>query len=203
VKVAGVVSSLDHDGRVAYVPASALLRADPQAPEQLAIRLRPGADATAVSGALRASAIPAAGATARGVPLVNTLRAILTAVAVVDGLVCLYALVQACALTVQERRRTLALLRACGAGEQAVRRLLCGSVAALVVPAAAIGILLEQLVLGPLLSRLAAGYAALPIDAGVAEIGAVVGGLVLCGLLAALIVARQAVRETVIAGLAA
>ena len=29
LRVAGIVSSLDHDGRVAYIPAAALLRADP------------------------------------------------------------------------------------------------------------------------------------------------------------------------------
>ena len=48
---------------------------------------------------------PASGATARGVPLVDTLRTLLRAVAIVDGLVCLYALIQTCALTLQERRR--------------------------------------------------------------------------------------------------
>ena len=72
-------------------------------------------------------------------PLVDVLRAILRAVAIVDGLVCLYALIQACALTVQERRRTVAVLRACGAGARAVRRLLVGAVLALVVPAAVSG----------------------------------------------------------------
>ena len=85
LKVAGVVSSLDHDGRVAYVPAGALLAADPQAPEQLAVRLYPNADVAAVTRALGPSASAAAGATARGVPLVNALRSILTAVAVSTG----------------------------------------------------------------------------------------------------------------------
>jgi hypothetical protein len=32
LRVAGIVSSLHHDGRVAYIPASALLAADPSAP---------------------------------------------------------------------------------------------------------------------------------------------------------------------------
>jgi hypothetical protein len=203
LRVAGLVSSLDHDGRVAYVPAGALLAADPQAPELLAIRLHPGADVTAVTRALGPSATPAAGATARGVPLVNTLRAILTAVAVLDGLVCVYALLQACALTVQERRRTLAVLRACGAGGQAVRRLLAGATAALVIPAAAVGIALEQLVLGPALSRLAASYATLPISASVLEIAALLAGVLVAGAVAVLWVARQVTRETVVAGLSA
>ena len=47
LRVAGIVSSLEHDGRVAYVPASALLRADPSAPSQIAVRLTPGADQAA------------------------------------------------------------------------------------------------------------------------------------------------------------
>ena len=111
-------SSLDHDGRIAYVPASALLAADPSAgdDEQLAVRLDPGASAAAVTAALGPSATPATGAVGRGVPLVSVLRSILRAVAIVDGLVCLYALIQACALTVQERRRTISVLRAFGAG---------------------------------------------------------------------------------------
>ncbi len=42
LRVAGIVSSLQHDGRVAYVPASALLKADPGSPSQIAVRLTPG-----------------------------------------------------------------------------------------------------------------------------------------------------------------
>jgi ABC-type antimicrobial peptide transport system permease subunit len=203
LKVAGVVSSLDHDGRIAYVPASALLAADPQAPEQLAIRLYASANVPSVTRALGPSAAPAGGATARGVPLVDTLRAILTAVAAIDGLVCVYALLQACALTVHERRRTLAVLRACGAGGRAVRRLLAGAVAALLIPAIVLGIALEQLVLAPALSRLAADYAALPISATATDIAAVLAGVAVAGSIAVLWVARQVVRETVVAGLSA
>ena len=108
--MAGIVGSFDHDGRVAYVPARAMLRADPYAPEELAIIVKPGANQAAVQQALGPAAAPATGAIGRGEPLVAVLRAILTAVAVVDGLVCLYALAQACALIVQERRRTVAVL---------------------------------------------------------------------------------------------
>lgn len=201
LRVAGVVSSLDHDGRVAYVPAAALLAADPGAPEQLAVRVRPGASVSAVNARLGTTAAPSSGATARGVPLVDTLRSILRAIAIVDGLVCFYALVQACVLTVSERRRTVSILRAFGAGDAAVRRLLVGAVAALVIPAAVIGIVLERLVLGPALGRLAAGYATLPLGATAPEIAAVLAGLVLAGGVAVLWVARQTTRETVIAGL--
>ncbi len=200
-RVVGVVSSLDHEGRVAYVPAAALLAGDPSAPEEIAVRLRPGANTSAVSAALGPTAAPAAGATARGVPLVNTLRSILQAIAIVDGLVCLYALVQACALTVQERRRTVSVLRAFGGGGAAVRRLLAGAVLALVVPAAALGIVLERIVLGPAMSRLAASYATLPLAASNLEVAAVLLGLAVAGAFAVLWVARQATREAVLAGL--
>ncbi len=203
LRVAGVVSSLDDDGRVAYVPAGALLAADPTAgdDEQLAVRLKPGASAAAVTAALGPSATPATGAIGRGVPLVAVLRSILRAVAVVDGLVCLYALIQACALTVQERRRTVSVLRAFGAGGSAVRRLLAGAVVALVVPAAIVGIALERLVLGPALARLAASYVTLSLGASGIEIAVVVAGLVLAGAVAVVWVAGQATRESVIAGL--
>jgi ABC-type antimicrobial peptide transport system permease subunit len=200
--VSGVVGSLDHDGRVAYVPATALLDADPGASEQLVVRIKPGADPNKVSAALGATAAPASGATARGVPLVATLRSILRAVAVVDGLVCLYALIQTCALTVLERRRTISVIRAVGAGAPAVRRLLAGAVVALVVPAAVVGIVLERFVLGPALARLAAGYATLSLGATGLEIAAVLAGLVLAGAFAVLWVARQTSRESVLAGLA-
>ncbi|MEO6859676.1 MAG: ABC transporter permease [Solirubrobacteraceae bacterium] len=204
LRVAGIVSSLDHDGRVAYIPARALLHGAPRASEQIAIRLAPGADLAAVSQALTrlgAPATPAAGATARGAPLVATLRALLRAMAIVDGLVCLYALVQTCTLTLQERRGTVAVLRATGAGAAAILRLLAGAVLALVVPAAVFGVLLERLVLGPALSQLAASYATLELNAGLVQIVLVIGGLLVAGALAVLVVTRRASREPVIAGL--
>ncbi|MBV9416918.1 MAG: ABC transporter permease, partial [Solirubrobacterales bacterium] len=203
LRVAGVVSSLAHDGRVAYVPAAALLALDPTAAdtEQLAVRLRPGANATAVSAALGPSATPATGVIGRGVPLVAVLRSILRAVAIVDGLVCLYALIQVVALTVQERRRTISVLRAFGAGEPAVRRLLAGAVIALVAPAAILGIVLERVVLGPALAGLAASYVVLPLGATAAEIAAVLAGLAVAGAVAVVWVGRRATRESVIAGM--
>jgi ABC-type antimicrobial peptide transport system permease subunit len=205
LRVAGVVSSLDRDGRIAYVPAPALLAADPGAAdsEQLAVRLKPGANAARVSAALGPSAAAATGAVGRGVPLVAVLRSILRAVAVVDGLVCLYALIQACALTVQERRRTVSVLRAFGGGATSVSRLLAGAMVALVVPAALLGIVLERLVLGPALARLAASYVTLSLSATGAEIAIVLAGLGAAGIVAIAWVTRQATRESVVAGLGA
>ena len=206
LRVVGIVSSLQHDGRVAYVPASALLAEDPGAPSLIAVRATPTADQAQISAALRAlGAEPTAatGATARGAPLVDVLRTILRAVAIVDGLVCLYALIQACALTVHERRRTLAILRACGAGAGAVRRLLVGAVLALIVPAAVIGIALERFAFGPALSHLAENYATLPLNATLLDVLATLAGLGVAGAVAVMWVARQSVSAPVVRGLAA
>jgi hypothetical protein len=205
LRVSGIVSSLDRDGRVAYVPAAALLAVDPSAGSQLAVVVAPGASISAVDRALsRLGAAPAAatGATGRGVPLVDVLRAILRVVAVVDGLVCLYALIQACGLTVQEQRRTLAVLRAVGAGGSAVVRLLIGTVLALIVPAAVLGVMLEELLFGPELSRLAINYAVLDLGAGLTEVLAVLGGLGVAAAVAVAWVSRGAARESVVRGLA-
>jgi ABC-type lipoprotein release transport system permease subunit len=205
LRVAGVVSSLDHEGRVAYIPARALLAADPAAPSEIAVRLAPGASQSKVTAALSALGAPPAAAstaTGRGAPLVATLRAILRAIVIVDGLVCLYALVQACALIVQERRRTLAVLRACGADQRSVRRVLIGAVVALVLPSVVIGLLVERLVFGPTLARLAASYATLPLGASAGQVGLALVGLAAAGWLAVILVARQAGRESVVAELA-
>jgi ABC-type antimicrobial peptide transport system permease subunit len=204
VRIAGVVSSLDHDGHVAYVPAAALLAADPAAPSTIAIILDPGADVTSVTAAVdRLGVAPAAasGATANSAALVSILRTIVRAIAIVDGLVCLYALVQACALTVQERRLTIAVLRACGAGSTAVARLLAGAVLALVAPAAIAGVLLQRWLLGPALSNLATNYATLPLRAGAAEIALTVLGLVVAGGVAVAWITYRAAREPVLTGL--
>ena len=206
LRVVGIVSSLQHDGRVAYVPASALLAEDPGAPSLIAVRATPTANQAKISAALSAlggEPTAATGATARGAPLVDVLRTILRAVAIVDGLVCLYALIQACALTAHERRRTLAILRACGAGAGAVGRLLVGAVLALIVPGAVIGIALERFAFGPALSRLAKNYATLPLNATMLDVLATLAGLGLAGAAAVIWVTRQSIRESVVRGLAA
>ncbi len=202
--VSGIVSSLQSDGRVAYVSAQGLLRADPNVGEELAVVLAPNANQDAVERALvglGATPTSAAGATAKGVPLVNVLRTILRAVAIVDGLVCLYALIQACALTVFERRRTIAVLRACGAGVAAVAWVLTGAAAMLVVPAAIMGVLLEHFVFGPGLSHLAENYATLPLDAGASQIMVVLAGLAVAAGAAVAYVSSRAGRESVVEGL--
>ncbi len=203
-EVAGVVNTLQHDGRVAYVSAAGLLAGEPGAHEQLAVRLTPSASPGAVSAqltALGAVSAPTAGATGQGRSLIAALTAILRAVAIVDGFVCLYALVQALVLTARERRATIAVLRASGANAGAIRGLLGGAALAVVIPAAIIGTALERFALGPAMAHLAVGYASLELTAGVRDVAVVVLGLGALAGAAVVWVARQATRESIIAAL--
>ena len=204
LRVAGIVSSLDHDGRIAYIPAAAMLAADPGAPEEVAIVLSPSASAAPVIAgveALGGSISDTAGALAGSKALIAALTAILRAIAVVDGLVCLYALIQALTLTAQERRTTLGVLRACGAGTRSVAQLLAGAAVCVLIPAAVIGVVVERTILGPVLSHIAVDYAVLPLAAGLGEIGLLVAGLLVIGGVAVAVVARQAVAGArVVAG---
>jgi len=95
------------------------------------------------------------------------------------------------------------VLRATGADAPAVRRLLAGVVIGLVAPAAVLGVVVEKVALGPAMSHLAAGYASLELGAGLAQIGVVLAGLLVAGTVSVLWVTRLAMREAVIAGLAA
>ena len=81
-------------------------------------------------------------------------------------------------------------------------KMLIGSALALVIPSAILGVLLERLVLGPALSRLAINYAVLPLAADGLEIAVTVAGLLAAAAIAVAWVGRQAVRESVLSGLA-
>jgi hypothetical protein len=203
-RVVGTVRALDDNGRIAYVRPARLLAADPGTGGQIVVKLAPGADRAAVSARLsRLGAQPSAvgGATTRNGAFLGTLAALLRAVAIIDALVCLYALVQALAMTARERRGAVALLRACGGGDGAVAAVLAGAALAVVVPAAVAGIALQRFVLGPLVSRWAAGFADLPLSPGVGQVVLVAGGLAALTAAATAVVARRAMRESVVAGL--
>ena len=192
-RVAGVVRALENDGRLAYVRPARLLAADPLLRSEIAVHLAPGADREQVSdalGRLGAPPRPAGAASTRDAGFLGVLAGVLRGVGLAVGLVCLYALVQALAMTARERRGSVALLRACGGGD--------GAVAA---PAAVAGIALQALVLGPLVGRLAAGYAELPLAPGTGQVALVAGGLAALAAAATALVARRAMREPVVAGL--
>ena len=95
------------------------------------------------------------------------------------------------------------MLRACGAGAGAVRRLLLGAALALVVPAAVVGVLLERFVFGPALAKLAESYATLPLDATLLEVLAMLGGLALAAAWRSRGSRARPSRESVVAGLGA
>jgi hypothetical protein len=203
-RVVGTVRALDDNGRVAYVRPRRLLAADPGASPQIVIRLDDGADRAAVTRRLAAlGAQPSAvgGATTRNGAFLGTLAALLRAVAIVDALVCLYALVQALGLVARERRPTLALLRATGAESSTVGAVLAGAALTVAVPAAVVALALERLVLAPLVGHLAAGYADVGPRSSVGQAALAVGGLALLGVVAAAWVTRRAVAEPPVAGL--
>jgi ABC-type lipoprotein release transport system permease subunit len=74
---------------------------------------------------------------------------------------------------------------------------LAGAGAAIVVPAAVLAIALEELVLAPLVSGLAADYAELPLAAGPGQALLVAGGLLALAAIAATWVARRVGREPI------
>jgi ABC-type lipoprotein release transport system permease subunit len=129
------------------------------------------------------------------------LASVLRGVGLAVGLVCLYALVQALTMTARERRGAVALLRACGGDARAVATVLAGAAAAVALPAAIAGVLLEWAVFGPLVARLAAGFAVLPLAPAVGHVAIVLAGLALLTAGATALVARKALREPVVAGL--
>ena len=202
--VVGTVRALDDNGRVAYVRPRRLLAADPDASPQIVIRLARGADRAAVTrrlSALGAQPSTVGGATTRNGAFLGTLAALLRAVAIVDALVCLYALVQALGLVARERRPTLALLRATGAESSTVAAVLAGAALAVALPAALVALALERFALAPLVGHLAAGYADVGPRSSLGQVALAIGGLAALGVVAAAWVTRRAVAEPPVAGL--
>lgn len=208
-RVVGIDRVLQNDGRVAYVRAAAIARAEPDAPSSIAVRLDDGAPPGAVAARIAAAGFPprmaTAAATATAAPggagFLGVLAELLRAVALLDGAICLYALVQALALTARERRGTIAVLRSAGAGRDTVARLLGGAALAVTLPAAVLGVVVERLAFGPAVARLAAGYVSLPVVAGAGQVALVVAGIIVLAAAAAAWVARRAAREPIVAGL--
>jgi hypothetical protein len=203
-RVAGVVRALENDGRIGWVQPTRLLEANPDLEPSLAVRLDGGADRAAVTRELVALGAPprsAAAATTRNAQFLGVLAAVLRGVGPAVGLVCLYTLVQSLAMTARERRGAVALLRACGADAGTVALVLLGAAAAVALPGALLGVVLEMTVMGPLVARLAAGFASLPIAPGPGQIVLVVGGLLTLATAATALVARRVLREPVVAGL--
>jgi ABC-type lipoprotein release transport system permease subunit len=198
-RVAGVVRALDNEGRIAYV-RPARLRSVLTFTPAIAVKLDPGVSAATVSRRLDEAGFPpsrTAGAAGSNGNLLGVLGDVLRVVAAAVGVVMLYALVQALALTAAERRPTLALLRSLGAPPRTIALVLAGAGVALVVPAALLAIALEELVLAPLVTNLAAGYADLQLSPAGGQIALVALGLAALAVLAAAAVARRVRREPI------
>jgi hypothetical protein len=203
-RVAGVVRALENDGRIAWVRPRRLLAALPGLEPELVVRLAAGADKAAVARRLAAHGAPAhapAAAQTANASFLGVLAAVLRGVGLAVGLVCLYALVQALAMTARERRGAVALLRAVGGDATTVALVLAGAAVAVAAPAALAGVALETLAFGPLVAHLAAGFASLPIAPTGAQVALVVAGLLVLAAAATALVARRVLREPVVAGL--
>ncbi|MDQ3859419.1 MAG: hypothetical protein M3327_13420, partial [Actinomycetota bacterium] len=213
-RVVGIDRILQHEGRVAYVQPERLLRAARWSDETVAVKLAPGADASAVDTALARAGYFATssggvsgeavqGWASRNGGFVSILVALLRTIALLDGLVCLYVLVQMLALTAVERRRALALVRAVGGSRLQLAAVFAGSALAVAALAAPAGILLERYVVGPAVSRLAAPYVSLPLAASAAPIAIVVFAMLTAALAAACWVARAASSSPIVTALRA
>ncbi|WP_028061624.1 ABC transporter permease [Candidatus Solirubrobacter pratensis] len=203
-RVSGVVRALENDGRIAWVRAGRLLAADPAVSPEIVVRVRAGANRDAVVRrleALGAQLTPVGGAQTDDARFLAVLAAVLRGVGLAVGLVCLYALIQALTVTARERRGAVALLRACGADAATVALVLAGAAAAVAIPAALAGVLLGTFAFGPLVARLAAGFASLPLAPTGGQVALVVAGLLALAAAATAIVARRVLREPIVAGL--
>ena len=199
-RVAGVVRALENDGRIAWARPDRL----GDLSSSVAVRLDGGADRAAVERRLEAIGAPptrVGGATTRNAQFLGVLAAVLRGVGLAVGLVCLYALVQGLAMAARERRGALALLRACGGDAGTVALVLLGASVAVALPGALLGVALEAAVFGPVVARLAAGFASLPIAPSAGQVALVVGGLLALAVAATAFVARRVLREPVVAGL--
>jgi ABC-type antimicrobial peptide transport system permease subunit len=203
-RVVGIVRALQDEGRVAYVRPARLAAAAGFLSGPLAIRLEPGADRDRVRSALadlgaRPSTVGGAAGSNRG--LLDVLAKLLRLVAVTVGLVCLSTLAQTLALTALERRVAISTLRATGADERALRRVLLGAALAVSAPATLLALALELVALAPLTERLTAGYADLPLRTEPIQVALVMLGLAAMAALASTWTAGRLVREPVVAGL--
>ena len=210
--VVGIVQAYQAQGRLAYVQPFELLQAEPSLPAAIAVRLRPGASSAAVTAELARRGFTSASSggiagqsvqnwATRSSGFLAILVALLRAVAVLNAAVCLYAVAQALALIVHERRQALAVVRSNGA-DRLQMAVIFGSGALLVVLAALlIGLFLERAVVGPGIARIAASYVVLALGASVTTSVYTGTGLVAGTLAVAVLTARLVTRRPLVEAL--
>jgi hypothetical protein len=203
-RVVGVVRALENDGRIAYVRSERLLDAVPWLEPLIAVRAEPGVETSVLAERLARAGFDterAGGVVLRNGGFLDVLAGLLRSLALVSALVCLYVLVQMLALTAEERRTAVAVVRACGGSPGQVAAVLGGASLLVAAIAGVAGILLERIFVGPAASSLAASYVTLPLVPGPVETALVAAGLLVLAAAAAAWVARDAVRRPIAASL--
>ena len=206
--VVGIIDALRNEGLVAYVQAPRLRAAIPFAAADIAVKLTPGASLDRVrnilisrgtypqktGGIAQDSGLGSSGRTS----FLRILAALLRSVAVLDGLVCVYALAQMLALIARERRRAVAVVRALGASRAQVFAVFGGAALVLAAVATPIGIAVQRGVLGPAVARIAASYVSLSLGAGGSAIAVVLVGVAVATALAAGWATRSATADAIV-----
>ncbi len=181
---------------------------------QIAVKLEPGASSAAVtellarhghastsSGGIAGQSVQ--GWASRSSGFIDILVALLRTVAILDAAVCLYAVGQALALTSQERRRTLSVVRAQGAGRLHLFTVFGVAAALLVFLAWILAAVLERWAVGPGVSHLAASYVVLELPAGAQLLLITLAGLLFGAAIVSVLLVRAISRQPVVAGLRA
>lgn len=179
---------------------------------QIAVKLRPSASSAAVTAALARKGHPSSssggiagqsvqGWAARSSGFIGILVALLRTVAILDACVCLYAVGQALALTSQERRRALAVIRAQGAGQLHLFAVFGVVAGFLVLLAWALAAGLERWAVAPGVAHLAASYVVLALAAGGQLLLLTLGGLLLGAAVVSALLVRSILRQPVVTGL--
>ena len=204
-KVAGIVRALENDGRIAWVQPEKLLAARPDLNPQVVVRLEPGADPAAVTQAAgRARRPPAAGRcradrqrrlprrARRGAPRRRPRGRARLPVRARPGADRHRARAprrgRAAARGRRRRphrRRSSSPARRSRSRSRRRSRAWCS----------------RSSVFGPLVARLAASFASLPLSPTVGQVALVTGGLLALSVIATALVARRVLREPVVAGL--
>jgi ABC-type antimicrobial peptide transport system permease subunit len=206
-RVVGVVEALRDDGLIAYVRTRNL----PGATRDIAVKLTADASLNDVRNALLREGLysektggisddSGLGTTGRA-SFLQVLAALLRSVALLDGLVCVYALAQILALIARERRRAVAVIRALGASQAQVFAVFGGAALLLCALALPVGIVLERMLLGPAVAGLAVSYVTLSLGAGGAAIAVVVAGVGVAAALAAAWATRTATATAIVGAL--
>jgi len=200
-EVVGIVRAISNEGRLAYVGEDRLIAADPEIDGDVAVDVAPDATTGDVAREIEGIGFDADGASGSAgtndQAFLGVLAGVLRVVALVNVLICLYALVQALAVTAAERRPTIAVLRASGAGRGTITLVMLGAAAAVVALAAPAGVAIQRGVLGPIVADLAAGYATVPLGAGLGQILATFAALALIAASAASLAAKRAERDPI------